>query len=360
MAPEILLGGVLMAALILYALGAGADFGGGVWDLLADRGDRGERQRALIAEAMGPIWEANHVWLILVVVLLFACFPAAFAAIGITLHVPLTIMLVGIVLRGSAFAFRSHHGRDEARRRWSRTFATASVVTPVMLGVCVGAVASGRIRVEPATARVLSDSVTPWLALFPFALGAFALALFAFLAAVYLTVDAQDADLRDAFRARAIGTAVVVGALALACLLLARGGAPRVYQGLTARGWSGVFHGITALCAVGAIVALVMRRYLIARALAVFQVACVVAGWGLAQCPFLIDPDLTVANAAAPPRVLRAVLSALVAGALVLFPALGYLYVLFKRNRDPGSPRTSTTARSGASARTPPGPAASR
>jgi len=360
MAPEILLGGVLMAALILYALGAGADFGGGVWDLLADRGAHGERQRALIAEAIGPIWEANHVWLILVVVLLFACFPAAFAAIGITLHVPLTIMLVGIVLRGSAFAFRSHDGSDESRRRWSRTFAIASVVTPVMLGVCVGAVASGRIRVDPATARVLSDPVTPWLAPFPFALGAFALVLFAFLAAVYLTVEARDDALRESFRARALGAAVVAGALALACLLLARDGAPRVFRGLTARGWSGVFHAITALFAIGAIVALLTRRYLFARALAVAQVACVVAGWGLATHPYLIDPDLTLANAAAPPRVLRAVLGALVAGAVVLFPALGYLYALFKRNRDPGSPRTSTTERSGASARTPPGRAASR
>jgi cytochrome d ubiquinol oxidase subunit II len=359
-APEILLGGVLMAALILYALGAGADFGGGVWDLLADRGARGERQRALIAEAIGPIWEANHVWLILVVVLLFACFPAAFAAIGITLHVPLTIMLVGIVLRGSAFAFRSHDGSDEARRHWSRTFAIASIVTPVMLGVCVGAVASGRIRVEPATARVLSDPVTPWLGIFPFALGAFTLGLFAFLAAVYLTVEARDDEMRESFRGRALGAAVASGALALGCLLLARDGAPRIHQGLMTRGWSGMFHAITALFAIGAIVALVLRRHLVARALAVLQVACVVAGWGLAQYPYLIDPDLTLANAAAPPSVLRAVIGALVAGALVLFPALGYLYALFKRNRDRGSARTSTPGRSAASARTPPGPAASR
>src|SRR5436190_19498576 len=252
MSAELLLAAVLMAALLLYALGGGADFGGRVWDLLADRGARGERQRTLVAEAIGPIWEANHVWLLLVVVLLFACFPAAFAAIGISLHVPLTIVLVGIVLRGSAFAFRSHDGSDEARRRWSRTFAIASVVTPVMLGVCVGAVASGRIRVEPASAQVLSDPVSPWLALFPIALGMFALALFAFLAAVYLTVEARDDALREAFRARALGTAAAVGALALACLLLARGGAPRVYQGLTARGWSGLFHAVTGLLAIGA------------------------------------------------------------------------------------------------------------
>jgi cytochrome d ubiquinol oxidase subunit II len=207
---------------------------------------------------------------------------------------------------------------------------------------------------------VLSDAVTPWLARFPFALGAFALALFAFLAAVYLTVEARDDVLRESFRARALGAAVVVGALALACLLLAREGAPRLYQGLTARGWSAVFHAVTALFAIGAIVALMARRYLVARALAVFQVACVVAGWGLAQYPLLIDPDLTLANTAAPPRVLQAVIWALAAGAVVLFPALGCLYALFKRNRDPDSPRTSRSEGSGASARTPPGRAASR
>ena len=137
---------VILFSLTAYALLAGADFGGGVWDLLAS-GPRRRAQRALIADAIGPIWEANHVWLILVVVLLFTCFPPAFASLGIVLHIPITLMLIGIVLRGSAFTFRSYGSeRSETQRRWGTIFAIASVVTPVLLGVCVGAVAAGVLR----------------------------------------------------------------------------------------------------------------------------------------------------------------------------------------------------------------------
>ena len=139
------LAGLIVVALNGYVLLGGADFGGGVWDLLAS-GPRRDSQRALIAEAMGPIWEANHVWLIIVVVLLFTCFPPAFAALSITLHIPLTLMLIGIVLRGSAFTFRAHHGEDSAMPLyWGRVFAIASAATPVFLGICLGAVASGAV-----------------------------------------------------------------------------------------------------------------------------------------------------------------------------------------------------------------------
>src|SRR6185436_5424124 len=163
---ELLLAGVLMVSLNIYALGAGADFGGGVWDLLAS-GPRQRAQRNAIAHAIGPIWEANHVWLILVIVVLFVAFPVAFAALATALHIPLSVMLIGIVLRGSAFAFRTYGGDDDAtQRRWGRIFAMASVVTPVMLGVCAGAVASGAIRVRDG--RVVTDFVSAWLAPFPF------------------------------------------------------------------------------------------------------------------------------------------------------------------------------------------------
>src|SRR5688572_5170487 len=128
-----LLAGAVMVSLNAYVLLGGADFGGGVWDLLAG-GPRWKRQRALIAGAIGPIWEANHVWLILVVVLLFSCFPAAFTRMSVTLHIPLTLMLIGIVLRGSAFTFRSYDSQqDDVQRRWGAIFAGASTVTPVLL-----------------------------------------------------------------------------------------------------------------------------------------------------------------------------------------------------------------------------------
>ncbi len=328
MAPELMLAGVLMAALVIYALGAGADFGGGVWDLLA-RGPRAKTQRELVERAIGPIWEANHVWLILVIVLLFVAFPPAFAALGTALHIPLALMLIGIVLRGSAFAFRSYGGAgDREASRWGRVFAVASLVTPVTLGLSVGAVASGRMRIT--NERVITDFFSEWLAAFPFALGAFTLSLFAFLAASYLTLETADPALQDDFRLRALLSGALTGVLAFACLGLAREGAPLVFEGLTGRVWSWPFQITTGLTAVGALVALALRRFVWSRRLAIAQTALILLGWGLAQFPYLIPPDLTFAQAAAPPQVLRPMLIVLVLGMLVLVPSLVYLFRVFK------------------------------
>ena len=321
------LAGSIMVALTLYALGAGADFGGGVWDLLST-GPRAREQRDLIAHTIGPIWEANHVWLILVVVLLFVCFPTAWAIISTGLHVPLTIMLIGIVLRGSAFTFRSYDDSSDAvQRRWGRIFAVASVVTPVMLGTCVGAVAAGRIRMRGS--EVVGGFIRPWLAPFPLAVGALALVLFAFLAAVYLTNESEGA-LREDFRLRALAAGGLLGVLAFGALALAREGAPLVWTGLSARPWSLPLHAFIATVAVGALAALWWRLYPFARVLAIIQVALVVWGWGLGQFPYLLPPDVTFSEAAAPPAVLRAVLGALVAGAIVLAPSLWALYRVFR------------------------------
>jgi cytochrome d ubiquinol oxidase subunit II len=330
MAPELLLAGALLVALVLYALGAGADFGGGVWDLLA-RGPRAAAQRELVAHAIGPIWEANHVWLILVVVLLFACFPAGFAAIMTGLFVPLTLLLFGVVLRGSAFAFRSYGDEsDRAQARWGRVFAVASLVSPVMLGVCVGAIASGGVAVPTGLPPRLFE---PWLAPVPLAIGLLTLALFAFLAAVYLTLETEDPGLREDFRRRALGSGVLVGALALASLGLAQSGAPLVYAALTGRAWSPGFHVLTGACAVAALAALWTRRFGAARALAVLQATLVLSGWALAQHPYLLPPRLTFAAAAAPRQVLELVLVALGGGALLLVPSLLYLFRVFKAAR---------------------------
>jgi cytochrome d ubiquinol oxidase subunit II len=329
---ELWIAGAVMASLTLYALGGGADFGGGVWDLLA-RGPRATRQRELIAHAIGPIWEANHVWLILVVVLLFVCFPVAWAAISTSLHVPLTLLLIGIVLRGAAFTFRSYGDEDErGAQRWGRVFAVASVVSPVMLGVCVGAIAGEGLRVGP-DGTVRSGFVDPWATPFALVIGLLTLALFAFLAAVYLTHETDDATLRDDFRARALAAGVAAGVLAFAALALARSQAPLVWEGLVHRPWSVPFHLVTGACAVGALAALARRAWGAARVLAVAQVALVLWGWALAQYPLLLPPDLSFAAAAAPRAVLRAVLGALVAGALLLVPSLAYLFRVFKAAR---------------------------
>jgi cytochrome d ubiquinol oxidase subunit II len=212
-------------------------------------------------------------------------------------------------------------------------------VTPIMLGVCAGAVLAGRIRVDPLTETLAGGFVRPWLAPFPFAVGAFALALCAFLAAIYLTVETRDLEVRRAFRRRALFAAFATGALAWLCLALAPSEAPAMHRGLWLRRGAIVFHLATAAAAIGAIALLWRERYLAARAFAVAQVALVVCGWGIAQYPALIVPDVTLWNAAAPRPVLHAVLWALAAGAIVLLPALAYLFRIFKR--EPQQPGTS-------------------
>ena len=189
MSLETIIAGVMIGSLLLYALLGGADYCGGVWDLFAT-GPRAREQRALIAHAISPVWEANHVWLILVIVILFTAFPPAFAVIATALHIPITLLLIGIVLRGTAFTFRTYDvQRDDVQRRWSLVFSIASVITPILLGTILGAIASGTIRV--ANGAVTSGFFNSWLAPFPIAVGFFALALFAFVAAVYLTVEAS-------------------------------------------------------------------------------------------------------------------------------------------------------------------------
>jgi cytochrome d ubiquinol oxidase subunit II len=324
---ELWLAGAVLVSLILYALGAGADFGGGVWDLLSS-GPRARAQRDLVAHAIGPIWEANHVWLILAVVLMFVCFPAAWAQLCIALHVPLTVMLLGIVLRGSAFTFRSYGGdSDTEQRRWGRVFAVASVITPITLGICVGAVVAGRIVVRAGV--VTGGFVRPWASAFPIAIGLLTVVLFAYLAAVYLTLESKDEALREDFRRRGLLSGVALGAVALLTLVLARRQAPLIWEGLMHH-WSVPLHLGTAAAAIGGLSALWWRRYRLARTLAIFQVTFVLWGWAVSQFPYLIPPDLTITAAAAPPVVLRTVLGALVAGGVVLVPSLWALYRVFK------------------------------
>lgn len=337
MPSEVLLGGVIVVALMLYVLLAGADFGGGVWDLLAF-GPRRARQRRAIEHAIGPIWEANHVWLILVVVVLFTAFPAAFAALSTALHVPLTLFIGGVVFRGSAFAFRSFDGGagasgqgDLAQRRWGWIFSLASLVSPLLLGMTVGAVASGRIRVTGGL--VAGGFVRPWLAPFPIAVGLYALALCAFLAATYLSVELEDdPELQWDFRIRAFAAGVAVGGCALLAFVLSGSGAPLIRDGLTRRPWTWPLHGATAIIAIGALVALVRARFRLARALVVLQTILILAGWVASQYPFLLVPDLTIWNAAAPRETRNWLLIFLAAGVPVLVPSLVVLFRVFKLN----------------------------
>jgi cytochrome d ubiquinol oxidase subunit II len=319
--------GVLLISLTIYALTGGADYGGGVWDLLA-AGPRAARQRELIQHAIGPIWEADHVWLILVVVIMFTAFPPAFATIMTALHMPLFLMLVGIVLRGSAFSFRSYGaGGAESRRTWGRVFAIASLVTPLLLGVIIGAIASGRVPENP---RVLGDFVFPWLTPFCLSVGVFALALFAYLAASYAPLETDDPALRDDFRIRAIAAGVAAGVMAAVVLLLSINGAPRIWSGLTRRLWTWPLIWATSGLALTALYCLWTRRFALARFCAAGQVALILWGWAFAQFPYLVEPSLTIYNSAAPAETLRLLAIALAAGAALLLPSFRYLLIVFK------------------------------
>ena len=323
----------MLGSLILYALLGGADFGGGIWDLLA-AGPRKAAQRALVERAIGPIWEANHVWLILVVVVLFTGFPAAFAAVSTTAFVPLTLLLFGIVLRGSAFAFRASAGRDATQARWGLVFSASSVLAPLTLGAVVGALASGRLRV--AADGTPTSSPLAWLTPFTVSTGLLAAALFALLAAVYLTVEAEG-DLREDFRRRALGAGLATFLAAAAAAALSAREAPLVFEGLTARPWSIPLQLATGAAASGALAALLTRRYRLARLLAAAQASLIVAGWGAAQYPFLVVPDVTLASAVAPERTMALLLGALAAGALTLLPSLWLLFRVFKGRERPTS-----------------------
>src|SRR6267143_150033 len=299
------LAGIILVSLTAYVLFGGADFGGGVWYLLAS-GPRRAQQREVIAKAIAPVWEANHVWLILAIVLLFTCFSRAFAVIAIGLHIPLTLMLIGIVLRGSAFVFQTYGGGG------GRVFATASLVTPVLLGMCVGAVASGTVWFGVRNGTFVTSFIRSWFTPFGFAVGIFTLACFAFLAAVYLTLETKDTELQEDFRLRAIAASAAVFAMAVLGLAVFPQ-APPVNEGVVA---------LTAAAALAAFWSLWRRRYKRARIAAAAQVTLIVWGWGIAQYPSLLPPDLTIAGAAAPRVTLELALIAVVAGAIVLFPSL--------------------------------------
>jgi cytochrome bd ubiquinol oxidase subunit II len=324
-----LIAGVVVLALTAYVLLAGADFGGGVWDLLAT-GPRREQQRGLISHAIAPVWEANHVWLILLIVLLFTCFPPAFSRLTIALHIPLSLVLLGIVLRGSAFIFRSYAPEYSTQQRyWGRVFAIASLVTPVLLGVTLGAITAGQVG-PPSGHGFVEDYILPWASPFTASVGGFTLALFAFLAAVYLTLEAREAELQEDFRKRALGAGVAVFITAFLTLLLAWRESPLVWHGMMTSSRALPVQLFTGVVALTAFWGLWSRRYRVARVASAAQVVAIIWGWALAQYPLILPPGLSIHDAAAPHITLKLVSIALGVGAVVLLPSLWYLFRVFK------------------------------
>jgi cytochrome bd ubiquinol oxidase subunit II len=330
MMPEVCLG-LIIAGLTAYGLLAGADFGAGFWDLTAGGARRGGRIRGMVKRSMSPVWEANHVWLIFVLVIFWTAFPVAFGSVMSTLYVPLFGAMVGIVLRGAAFALRGQAATIGEARGLGAVFAFSSVITPFFMGAALGGVASGDVPVGNAA----GDPWTSWTSPTSLLVGVLAVATGAYLSAVFLAGDSERAeqpDLVAAFRARALGAAVVAGALAAAGLAVLSSDAPDLFDGLTSG--AGLACVIASGLAGVATLALVwVGRYFVARFRAALAVAGVTAGWAFAQSPYLLPGELTLDQAAAPDATLTAMLVAVALGLVVLLPSLWLLYSLVLRGR---------------------------
>ena len=320
---------VLWVGVTLYAVFGGADFGSGLWALTARRDERGQRARRLIDRAIGPVWEANHVWLIFMLVTLWTAFPEAFSSVMSTLFIPLCLAALGIVLRGAGFAFHRVAARSSGRRFAELAFGLSSVLTPFFMGTVVGAVASGRVPVGNAA----GDPVTSWLNPVSLVLGAMFVAAGAFLAAVFLVSDARrlgDPGLAGYFRTRALAASLVAGALAVGALFVLRDDARFLYDGLTSEGLPLVLLSIA--CGAGTLLLLWRGAQRGIRPLAIGAVAAVIWGWGAAQYPYLLPESLTIEEGAGASGTLTAVLIVFGIAVVVVLPALGLLYTLDQRS----------------------------
>jgi cytochrome d ubiquinol oxidase subunit II len=320
---------VLFIAVTAYAVFGGADFGAGFWDLVAGGAARGERPRAHIDHSIAPVWEANHVWLIFCFVVLWTGFSVAYESITLTLFVPLTLAALGIVLRGSSFAFRKTVFRTRDRRNFGAAFATSSVLVPFCFGTIAGAIASGRVPSGGEAGDPWSSWINPTSVLG----GVLAVVVVAYLAATYLVWDARrlgDDEMVSYFRTRAEITAVIAGAVAVVGVFVLRADAPYLFHGLTSRALPAVI--VSAVCGVGSLLLLRQGRDHQARFAAIGAVAAVMVGWGVAQWPYILPESLEVADAAAPSGTLNALLVATIAAVVIVLPGFILLYVLDQRS----------------------------
>jgi cytochrome d ubiquinol oxidase subunit II len=322
---------VLMTGIVLYGVFGGADFGTGLWDLTAGGPTRGARPRALIDHAIGPVWEANHTWLIFCLVILWSGFPTAFSAITTTLYVPLGIGAFGIVLRGSGLAFRKVMTRGGAQRVMGMLFAISSVLTPFCFGAVAGGIASGRV---PAGGH--GDPVTSWLNPTSILGGVLAVLTCGYLAALFLAAESHRADTPDLecwSRRRAVIAALAAGTVASVGPFVLSSDAHHLYTRLLDHGWPFLaLSGSAGLAALAAISSPARRiRPALARSLGVLAVAAVLVGWGVAQYPYLLGGHLTVASAAAPAATMDALAVVALAAAVLVVPSLTWLFVLTER-----------------------------
>jgi cytochrome d ubiquinol oxidase subunit II len=324
---------ILWTGATFYALFGGADFGGGFWDLIAGGAERGERPRALIQHSLTPVWEANHVWLIFVLVVLWSAFPPAFSAVMTTLYVPIALAALGIVLRGSGFAFRKSIEGLSGRRAAGATFAISSLLTPFFMGAVVGAIAAGNVPADGNGAAFSS-----WTGPLPLLTGAMFVASGAYLAAVFLIGDASragDGEMQRYFARRALAAAAVTGVIAAFGLVELHAEARYVFERLVDQGLPLVV--LSALCGVGVLAVLLSTARRPGappwqlRPLAGGAVIAVIWGWGVAQFPYLLPTSLKISQSAAPSDTLAAVIVVFVAAAIFVLPALALLYWLSQK-----------------------------
>jgi len=325
MLPEICLGFVILGV-TAYAVFGGADFGAGFWDLTAGSARRGGRVRGLIQRSMSPVWEANHVWLIFILVIVWTAFPVAFGSLFSTLSIPLFLAALGVIFRGAAFALRGQAATINEARVLGAIFALSSVLIPFFFGAAIGGIASGRVPVGNAAGDLFDSWVNPT----SFAIGALAVLTGAYVAAVYLAGDAVRAnlpDLEEAFRRRALGAGLVTGAVALGAIVVVRDDARPLFDGLTSGGGLACVL-VSALAGAGTLALVWLRRWNLARFSAALAVAAVTVGWALAQDPYLLPGELTLDQAAASDATLAALAVSVGIGFVILVPSLVYLYRL--------------------------------
>lgn len=329
MSLELAVAAALFAGVLAYAVLGGADFGSGFFDATAGGTARGARLRTLIDHSIGPVWEANHVWLIYVLVMWWTAFPGTFAATMTTLAVPLLLALLGIVLRGASFAFRKYAATLGQARLFGIIFAGSSLITPFFLGATVGAIVSGRVPAEGG-----GELFGSWLTASSLIGGSVAVGTCAFLAGCFLAADAHrggEPDLADQVRTRALGVGGSTGVLVFAALLPLQADAPTFVEGLASRGL--VLMVASALAGAASLVLLWRRRYSLARFAAVAAVGAVVLGWGVAQYPWLLVDEVRIVDAAGAPATLEALLVAVAIAGVVVVPALVYLLRLTQSER---------------------------
>ncbi|MFT5522673.1 MAG: cytochrome d ubiquinol oxidase subunit II [Pirellulaceae bacterium] len=330
MGPSDFLLVVMLTALTFYAVLGGADFGAGVWEFTTALQST-SKERRHIYRAIGPVWEANHVWLIFVLMILMNGFPLAFAALGRALWIPLLIALCGIVFRGASYVFRSYGAGDaNERTTWEAVFAVASTSAPFFLGACAGAVASGKLALTD-TGGFEGSFVTGWLSSLAIFTGFYSIGMCAYLAAVYLAREAQmvrDKELQKLWRQRSLSTGLWMGVLSFAGLAIVWVEAPTLAAGFIRRGWPLVI--ISILAGIGSLVDVWRHDFRRAVFAAGGAVAAVLWGWGISQYPAIIPPAIISQKVAAPDNVLWMMLAVITTGAVLLLPALWYLFTLFK------------------------------